>query len=284
MSALSMPTDSCLGAGPACRPWECGSEDGNASTVASSEVSRRRCASRRRFDSNNSDSSFASSNDCSDAGWRTRTPSPELSYYAMTGRAERHTLPTCLLVLPVPMTVVVPVAITAAQAPAGMTATAVAAVAAATEATQPTSAASGASDDDKEDGARMPPIVERPSNLVVRRASKVMRIRSWADASDDDDKELRSDSWSAPVEAASAVSCEECLPSIGSDGHSCGTCRPCAHAWRPEGCSKGRDCTYCHLCGYDEFLTYKHEYKVSRAVARRAKARAAAEAKGRPTH
>lgn len=41
------------------------------------------------------------------------------------------------------------------------------------------------------------------------------------------------------------------LPSSGSADHSLGTCKPCAflHA---KGCTKGSDCSYCHLCGPGE--------------------------------
>ena len=51
-----------------------------------------------------------------------------------------------------------------------------------------------------------------------------------------------------------------CLPSIGSAQHFNRACRPCAHIWRPKGCSKGLRCTYCHLCGEDEWRAYKRIY------------------------
>jgi len=43
------------------------------------------------------------------------------------------------------------------------------------------------------------------------------------------------------------------LPSVGSAGHKEGMCRPCAHNWKPAGCSKGRACTFCHICGEKDF-------------------------------
>lgn len=49
------------------------------------------------------------------------------------------------------------------------------------------------------------------------------------------------------------------MPSIGSAGHANGECRPCTHSWRPQGCSKGWSCTYCHLCGEDELKQKKRE-------------------------
>ncbi|CAK0882546.1 unnamed protein product [Prorocentrum cordatum] len=40
--------------------------------------------------------------------------------------------------------------------------------------------------------------------------------------------------------------------SVGSSGHP-GNCRPCAHAWKPAGCSKGLACTFCHACTEEDF-------------------------------
>merc|ERR1719454_644713 len=37
------------------------------------------------------------------------------------------------------------------------------------------------------------------------------------------------------------------LPSIGSLGHSQGTCKPCAY-FHKGGCGNGTDCPFCHLC------------------------------------
>mmetsp|Transcript_21033 Transcript_21033/g.45553 ORF Transcript_21033/g.45553 Transcript_21033/m.45553 type:complete len:368 (-) Transcript_21033:103-1206(-) len=38
------------------------------------------------------------------------------------------------------------------------------------------------------------------------------------------------------------------LPSLGSENHSVGTCRPCAWFWKEVGCQNGQSCNYCHLC------------------------------------
>jgi len=51
------------------------------------------------------------------------------------------------------------------------------------------------------------------------------------------------------------------LPSIGSAGHTDGTCRPCAHFWRGTGCTRDKDCEYCHLCGEDEFSHHTNRRK-----------------------
>eukprot|EP00929_Paragymnodinium_shiwhaense_P046628 TRINITY_DN23733_c0_g1_i1.p1 TRINITY_DN23733_c0_g1~~TRINITY_DN23733_c0_g1_i1.p1 ORF type:complete len:336 (-),score=54.34 TRINITY_DN23733_c0_g1_i1:245-1252(-) len=49
--------------------------------------------------------------------------------------------------------------------------------------------------------------------------------------------------------------------SLGAVNHGTGTCRPCAHYWRPASCFKGGDCAYCHLCTYTEFKAYQHNKK-----------------------
>mmetsp|Transcript_57737 Transcript_57737/g.114545 ORF Transcript_57737/g.114545 Transcript_57737/m.114545 type:complete len:168 (-) Transcript_57737:556-1059(-) len=38
------------------------------------------------------------------------------------------------------------------------------------------------------------------------------------------------------------------LPSVGSAQHVRGQCKPCAHSWRPQGCFKGSNCEFCHIC------------------------------------
>jgi len=54
----------------------------------------------------------------------------------------------------------------------------------------------------------------------------------------------------------------EPYPSVGSAGHSTGTCKPCAHSWKPGGCSKGSSCTFCHACTKADFLRAKRAKKV----------------------
>lgn len=38
------------------------------------------------------------------------------------------------------------------------------------------------------------------------------------------------------------------LPTVGSEGHRNGTCKPCAFRWKAEGCKNGVECAFCHLC------------------------------------
>jgi len=41
------------------------------------------------------------------------------------------------------------------------------------------------------------------------------------------------------------------LPTVGSAGHSSGTCKPCAFLYT-KGCGNGAQCSFCHLCPPDE--------------------------------
>lgn len=40
----------------------------------------------------------------------------------------------------------------------------------------------------------------------------------------------------------------QALPSIGSQAHGRGNCRPCAWFFKSEGCANGKDCRHCHAC------------------------------------
>jgi len=68
----------------------------------------------------------------------------------------------------------------------------------------------------------------------------------------------------APKESANSIDKVKediTLPSIGSTGHADGICRPCAHFWRSTGCSRGKDCSYCHICGEDDFQNHRNKRK-----------------------
>jgi len=47
------------------------------------------------------------------------------------------------------------------------------------------------------------------------------------------------------------------LPSRGSLQHSSGNCSPCVWNWKPQGCLRGRECGYCHLCPEGEIKARK---------------------------
>jgi len=47
------------------------------------------------------------------------------------------------------------------------------------------------------------------------------------------------------------------LPSVGSNLHGTGMCRPCAWFWKSQGCANGADCFHCHLCPEGEIKDRK---------------------------
>lgn len=54
---------------------------------------------------------------------------------------------------------------------------------------------------------------------------------------------------------ASAAKSSEPLsvaPSVGSQMHGAGLCRPCAWLWKVDGCKNGKDCRHCHSCPQSE--------------------------------
>eukprot|EP00929_Paragymnodinium_shiwhaense_P017335 TRINITY_DN12645_c0_g1_i2.p1 TRINITY_DN12645_c0_g1~~TRINITY_DN12645_c0_g1_i2.p1 ORF type:complete len:465 (+),score=94.23 TRINITY_DN12645_c0_g1_i2:108-1502(+) len=65
------------------------------------------------------------------------------------------------------------------------------------------------------------------------------------------------------AEALPAVPPEnrEPSPSVGSAEHANKACKPCAHYWKPAGCNKGYDCTYCHMCSFKEWKAYQSKKK-----------------------
>mmetsp|Transcript_48482 Transcript_48482/g.154864 ORF Transcript_48482/g.154864 Transcript_48482/m.154864 type:complete len:387 (-) Transcript_48482:193-1353(-) len=54
--------------------------------------------------------------------------------------------------------------------------------------------------------------------------------------------------WAGPSGKGSSAWGAAALPSPGSAKHHLGQCRPCAFA-HTKGCSSGRDCRFCHICG-----------------------------------
>mmetsp|Transcript_73133 Transcript_73133/g.136700 ORF Transcript_73133/g.136700 Transcript_73133/m.136700 type:complete len:181 (-) Transcript_73133:83-625(-) len=60
------------------------------------------------------------------------------------------------------------------------------------------------------------------------------------------------------------------VPSVGSEKHGIGECRPCAWFWKPLGCRSGSSCTYCHLCTKEEFEQKAAARKKARAARWRA--------------
>lgn len=58
------------------------------------------------------------------------------------------------------------------------------------------------------------------------------------------------------------------LPSLGSSGHGAGRCKPCAFAWKDEGCANGESCVFCHLCDPGEKKRRQKEKRTMRSSIR----------------
>mmetsp|Transcript_82465 Transcript_82465/g.163695 ORF Transcript_82465/g.163695 Transcript_82465/m.163695 type:complete len:808 (-) Transcript_82465:404-2827(-) len=68
-----------------------------------------------------------------------------------------------------------------------------------------------------------------------------------------EEKDADSPLFRAPPGLSEVVS----LPSRGSGTHGTGDCSPCVWHWKPQGCLRGRDCGYCHLCPEGEVKARK---------------------------
>merc|ERR1711924_316431 len=53
-------------------------------------------------------------------------------------------------------------------------------------------------------------------------------------------------------------------PSEGPRGHADGNCRPCVWYWKPESCTTGLKCNYCHLCDPEVLKKAMHARKVAK--------------------
>jgi len=88
------------------------------------------------------------------------------------------------------------------------------------------------------------------------------RVTSWADAEADDASVTTVASQTEEQVSIAAADeaavwpmmqlTEQKLPSVGSQQHSTGGCRPCAWFYKPEGCANGDQCQHCHLCDVGE--------------------------------
>merc|ERR1719401_2276756 len=52
--------------------------------------------------------------------------------------------------------------------------------------------------------------------------------------------------------------------SVGAELHWKSECQPCIHAWKPDGCSNGINCLFCHLCEDGKFQEAKNAKKARR--------------------
>jgi len=53
------------------------------------------------------------------------------------------------------------------------------------------------------------------------------------------------------------------IPTLGSEQHDTGRCKPCAFVWKEVGCSSGVNCLYCHICGPSERRRRKKQQRDS---------------------
>lgn len=56
---------------------------------------------------------------------------------------------------------------------------------------------------------------------------------------------------------------DQAVPSIGSQAHRFGQCMPCGFVHKPDGCAKGANCPFCHLCSAGTIKERKHMKKMS---------------------
>ena len=110
-----------------------------------------------------------------------------------------------------------------------------------------------------------------PSHTHPRSRSTERGIQEQADVGDEDDADACG--WSAlPAAVLTHITLGESndaerarrvehatLPSRGSEGHGTGDCSPCVWHWKSQGCLRGSECGYCHLCPQSELKTRKKE-------------------------
>lgn len=77
-----------------------------------------------------------------------------------------------------------------------------------------------------------------------------------------------------PTEAVRLKQGPRYPPSIGSEQHAAGECRPCAWFWREEGCIRGPECAYCHLCPEGALEAHSKARQRQRRSLKRQQARA----------
>jgi len=76
----------------------------------------------------------------------------------------------------------------------------------------------------------------------------------------------------ADVDAASdlaAIIGTDACPTVGSQGHALGLCKPCAFVFKG-GCQTGVMCKFCHLCDPDAKKRRKKERQHARRVGQQA--------------
>eukprot|EP00933_Yihiella_yeosuensis_P064366 TRINITY_DN67726_c0_g1_i1.p1 TRINITY_DN67726_c0_g1~~TRINITY_DN67726_c0_g1_i1.p1 ORF type:complete len:480 (+),score=120.95 TRINITY_DN67726_c0_g1_i1:136-1575(+) len=112
----------------------------------------------------------------------------------------------------------------------------------------PTGSTQAPSDDD-----------ENPSNdFYLSFADGDEDPSGWTQAQEDDEEDDSSPEDSSKLtglrskvissDKTTTVSTDRGAPSLGSELHGTGECRPCAWFFKAQGCQNGRECLHCHLC------------------------------------
>eukprot|EP00440_Ansanella_granifera_P056358 gb/GFBE01061079.1/.p1 GENE.gb/GFBE01061079.1/~~gb/GFBE01061079.1/.p1 ORF type:complete len:198 (+),score=34.92 gb/GFBE01061079.1/:1-594(+) len=109
-------------------------------------------------------------------------------------------------------------------------------------------------------------------------------VASIEDGHDDDAEEAES-STMTPVRSTSSGSGFNTSHQDKLAAHEAGTCKPCAYfRTKVDGCQRGDDCTFCHLCTWEtvrqQHINAKRQARAQKRAATSA-ARAAARAEGR---
>jgi len=76
----------------------------------------------------------------------------------------------------------------------------------------------------------------------------------WSDSCDSEDE------WCVHPSTCHCPEENDSSLNIGSRNHGCGDCQPCVFHLKERGCSKGKDCEFCHICDLEALQRYKKGY------------------------
>mmetsp|Transcript_41605 Transcript_41605/g.109832 ORF Transcript_41605/g.109832 Transcript_41605/m.109832 type:complete len:176 (+) Transcript_41605:70-597(+) len=105
-----------------------------------------------------------------------------------------------------------------------------------------------------------------PGALLRQSARLLSPLPAPADAEDGDASEISTADTAMELIHESVTAYERELvdfPTVGSRGHSLGSCKPCAFVFK-DGCASGAECRFCHLCAPGTKKRRKKEAKVAK--------------------
>jgi len=101
------------------------------------------------------------------------------------------------------------------------------------------------------------------SHMTCEAQSSARSSSRDAEAAKSEDSDYGATGFRAPLTQGSnsehALGLPEGITSIGALGHDTNTCKPCAWNWKPGGCMKERNCSFCHLCEKGELKRRRKE-------------------------